>query len=800
MPITFDRSVCCDLNETIKREWLVTNGLGGYAAGTVAGVLTRLQHGLLVAAPPEVSTPQLLLAKIDEEVLFDERTYYLGTNEYRDGTLNPAGFVHLETFRLEDGFPVFTYHLGGLKGIMLEKRIWMPYGQNTTCIQYRVLRTATDEGFVYKKVGLRSPSGSLRYEELAHNAPHALTLTLLPFATHRPHMAALQHNEQRQFSVQLRRAEDFIGADTSGSQTAITGCTLHMQDGASETFPYHILALAHRDSHATFLPTGIWYWNFLRRHEASTGSPATDDLYLPGVLRATLWPGEDAVLTLIVTAEKFPAHYRSLDVLRRSYPQNVARQQRLFSRALEPERYFGEGGEAAHAHHLRVLPLLTTPDPVTGGEEYLRQLLQAADRFLIRPHVPRTEHIGNQQFFAGQTERIPLLLSNYYQMAPTTRDMLIALPGLLLVTGRYDDAQTLLRALSRLFKGGLLPDRFPLSGGPGDEYNNADASLWFFSALDAYLRVSHNWALLEELYHRLADCIECYARGTSNGIRVDPDDGLLIASQPGKALTWMNAIADGKPVTPRAGKPVEINALWYHALSLMHEWSQRIRQRDQFRYNTSFYEQLLTRCRESFQQRFWYTNGGYLYDVIDGPDGNDPSIRPNQLFTLAFRYPVLNIAFHQRILDVVTEHLLTPYGLRTLSPHEKSYRSRLEQTPAEHARTLHQGSVWTWLLEPYITTLLTVQRNPVAGTYSWRDPLCQEYLWRKGLQQLEPAKELFSQDLLGMHAGIFDGDPPHRPCHYSHFQASATGTAALLRSYEMLSRIRASYPEYAMMS
>src|SRR5579863_6069002 len=139
MPIEFDRSICCDLNETVSREWLVTNGKGGYASGTIAGTLTRLQQGLLVASPQEGASPQLLVAKIDEEIVFDQRTYYLGTNEYKDGTLNPAGFVHLETFRLEEGFPVFTYHLGGIDGIVLEKRIWMPTDYHTTCIQYRVL-------------------------------------------------------------------------------------------------------------------------------------------------------------------------------------------------------------------------------------------------------------------------------------------------------------------------------------------------------------------------------------------------------------------------------------------------------------------------------------------------------------------------------------------------------------------------------------------------------------------------------------------------------------------------------------
>src|SRR2546426_11595116 len=147
MPIKFDRSICCDFNETVSREWLITNGVGGYASGTVAGILTRKEHGLLVSSSRDDSTPQLLLAKIDEEVLFDQRTYYLGTNEYRDGTLNPSGFVHLETFRLEEGFPIFTYRLGGIDGIMLEKRIWMPHGYNTTYIQYRVVRTANSPAY-----------------------------------------------------------------------------------------------------------------------------------------------------------------------------------------------------------------------------------------------------------------------------------------------------------------------------------------------------------------------------------------------------------------------------------------------------------------------------------------------------------------------------------------------------------------------------------------------------------------------------------------------------------------------------
>src|SRR6202049_1617604 len=202
MPIAFDRSICCDLNETISREWLVTNGLGGYAAGTCAGMLTRMQHGLLVASPADAATPQLLLAKIDEEVVFDERTYYLGTNEYTDGMMNPSGFAHLETFRLEEGFPVFTYHLGGIDGIMLEKRIWMPHGYNTTYIQYRLLRTTTSQDTTPWNNSASHPA----YARF-HDAQRTLSLKLLPFAGYRANNVAQHGKLDWQFHVDTQHLD-----------------------------------------------------------------------------------------------------------------------------------------------------------------------------------------------------------------------------------------------------------------------------------------------------------------------------------------------------------------------------------------------------------------------------------------------------------------------------------------------------------------------------------------------------------------------------------------------------------------
>src|SRR5438876_5223505 len=241
MPIAFDRSVCCDLNETISREWLITNGLGGYAAGTVAGVLTRMQHGLLVASLQDVTTPQLLLAKIDEEVVFDQRTYNLGTNEYRDGTLNPSGFVHLETFRLEEGFPIFTYRLGGINGIMLEKRIWMPQDQNTTFIQYRLLQTTSTDSSDMRRSGITVAlnMGGKSSGDQIETTQNEVSLTLLPFIASRPYNQLQNGDNGHPFQIQSLH-EGHMEEEWGISQfppEGVAGCQI---DGVP--YPFHVMA------------------------------------------------------------------------------------------------------------------------------------------------------------------------------------------------------------------------------------------------------------------------------------------------------------------------------------------------------------------------------------------------------------------------------------------------------------------------------------------------------------------------------------------------------------------------------
>ncbi len=807
MPIIFDRSVCRDLNETISREWLVTNGLGGYAAGTIAGVLTRMEHGLLVASPIETAAPQLLLAKIDEEVVFDQRTYHLGTNEYPDGVLNPSGFVHLETFRLEEGFPIFTYHLGGIDGIVLEKRIWMSHEYNTTYIQYRVLRTAPNvaprfiEGDEQtRSIGKREHVDRNNPERTSRNIPMrsreyfeatqpTLMLTLLPFSAYRPHHQPQYGNNNWHFQVHVHHTEQNEGEQQEQVTLpkGVAGCTIHAWDGGH---PYHIFAVGHPKSQTTFIPTGVWYWRLLRRHDQAAGLPATDDLYLPGVIRTKLWPGQDSTLTIIATAEELSRQTFSPGQLDLSYKRSVERQRHILS----TQRYFGEGGETSQ--QLRVLPLATKTlaptDAYTQGEKYLRLLVQAGDRFLARRCLPQMD--GQLSLF-NDTENIPFVPAAYYSMAESIRDTLIALPGLTLTTGRYDEARRLLRIFARYFKQGILPDRLPAPGRPLEEsdYGSVDTTLWYFYALDHYLRVTRDYELLDELYQRLAGSIDWYRQVSYNGIRVDTIDGLLHAQKVGKALTWMNASVNNVPVTPREGKPVEVNALWYHALSLMHEWSQELYAMGRINYTTSIYQEQSAQCRESFQQRFWYADGNYLYDVIDGPGGDDATFRPNQLLALSLRHSVLHEQHRHAVLELVTQHLVTPYGLRTLAPHEAGYQGHLTGNQENQLRALHQGSVWPWLIGPYVDALLHVEGSAPATT-----PACpgtqhengyreqMQRIRQKGVQVLEPFRKHLREEMLGMIGGAFSGDAPHES---GDNIASALSVGEILRVYNIFAQM-----------
>ena len=792
MPIAFDRSLCCDINETISREWLITNGLGGYASGTVAGTLTRMQHGLLVASSRDEASPRLLLAKIDEEILFDQRTYYLGTNEYRDGTMNPAGFVHLETFRLEEGFPIFTYRIGGIDGLLLEKRVWMDSERNTTYIQYRALRPQTPQGSIHKNNFSNGVDKNGRLHNVrSHQQEHTpgdqrvLTLTLLPFAAYRLYNECQYGNNEWHLQLKTHQAEEFsIGAEKqqySYADDEIAGCTIRARNDSQ---PYHIFVVGNSGSETTFLPTGVWYWHFLRRVDWAAGLEAVDDLYLPGVFRAKLCSDKDSTVTVIVTTEELSTQTFNTSQLDLAYKKAVEQQRAYGQRQLS----FGERRKTFHT--FPVLPINDKSHPSKTDEEFIQYLWQAGNRFFAKRSIPYTDLSGNQlpSPFFHDIETVPILIPGYFNMQDNVREMLIALPGLILTTGKYAIAQHILRYLARYFKQGMLPDRLPTPSHPfkEEDYESVDTTLWYFYALDRYFQVTRDYVLLDDVYQHLVDAISWYMQGTYHDIHANQQDGLLVAHHPGVALTWMNARVHHIPVTPRYGKPVEVNALWYHALCLMDEWSQLLSQKGRINSQTTFYKEQSSLCKQSFNERFWYAEGNYLYDVIDGPDGDDLSLRPNQLLAISLRYPVLNQDRRRSVLDLITRQLVTPLGLRTLALNDIHYHGQLQENFEDQQRALHQGSVWTWLLGPYIDALICVEKAAIPQNTPRESNIHLEQVWHTGIHLLEPFQQHLTEGMLGMFGGAFEGDAPHTSRYTA---ASAISTGEVLRVYDLVAHL-----------
>ncbi|HEX9868936.1 MAG TPA: amylo-alpha-1,6-glucosidase, partial [Candidatus Tectomicrobia bacterium] len=356
----------------------------------------------------------------------------------------------------------------------------------------------------------------------------------------------------------------------------------------------------------------------------------------------------------------------------------------------------------------------------------VRLLVAAADQFIVSRGEQHT------------------VIAGYHWFSDWGRDTMIALPGLTLTTGRTEVARSILLEFSRHVDRGMLPNRFP-DAGEQPEYNTVDATLWFFEAVRAFVQAGGDAKFVQgTLYPVLNDIIDWHRRGTRYGIHVD-DDGLLTAGEEGMQLTWMDARVDNREVTPRRGKPVEVQALWYNALRSMEALACRFGdQADQQQYH-----ELATQAQSSFKRQFWNDAAGCLFDVVDG-DQRDGSIRPNQIFAVSLAYSMLSSDQSKRVVDVVARELLTPYGLRSLSPNDPQYRGRCEGDPRSRDGAYHQGTVWAWLMGPFITAYVKVHGRSAAArqqAFTWIDGMCA-HLYDAGLGQVSE---------------IFDGDAPHQP-------------------------------------
>ncbi|GAC1668935.1 MAG: amylo-alpha-1,6-glucosidase [Ktedonobacteraceae bacterium] len=672
------REICRNVQAGLNHEWLVTNGLGGYAAGSIVGATTRSYHGLLVASlsPPDGRT--VLISKLDEEVILDNgQTYRLGVNEYQGGIIEPQGYVYLETVSLDGDIPCFVYRLS--ETLTLEKRIWMEYGQNTTYVQY-TLRGTLDAN----KEGIEASGASA-----ASVNPH-LTMLISPFCLTRDYHKTTQGASTWHFLV-----------ENAGNR-----CRVRAYEGAPA---YHLIA----DSGAAFEPAGLWYWRLWHRKDNERGLPDVEDVYQPGIFRLTLGPGERK--TLVFTTEMETTC---------SWGYGGARHEEVVAHALM-------------RHQRRVQQILAVADPATDElqvrDPVMARLVLAADQFIVdRPNYAYPLSTRQQQHLSPDRKTI---IAGYPWFTDWGRDSMISLPGLLLCTGRYSEARGLLKAFTSYIHKGLIPNRFP----DNDEepvYNTVDAGLWMFRAIDHYLLKTGDWTLLRDLFPTLQDSIQWYIHGTEYGIHVDPQDGLLHAGVSGVQLTWMDAKIGDWVVTPRSGKPVEVNALWYYALSAMEDWAVHLST------DATQYGRLRGQVRQNFAARFWYEEGGYLYDVVDveGIAGrNDASLRPNQLFAASLHHELLSELQVASVLQKVTEHLFTPAGLRSLSPTDPACRAHFTGDRQQRDSAYHQGAVWQWLIGAYVDVHLRVHND-----YDALLPLLQPFiaqLWETCLGTLSEVAE-----------------------------------------------------------
>jgi len=647
--IRFTEEICGNLDAALRREWIETNGIGGFASGTINGCNTRRYHGLLVAATKPPVGRLVLLSKFEETLIVNDKAYELGTNRYPEA-VHPQGFQFLKQFLL-DPFPTFTFNVDGIE---IEKTVLMVQGENTTVIEY-ALKSAPET--VPVKLELRPLIAFRDYHSLTH--------------------------ENGAINSRVDQQSELISVS-----------------------PYQGLPTLYLGNNANQVATtGDWYRNFEYDAERERGLDFQEDLFNPCVLSFDLNSTRKA--TVIASTEphdvKSAGEYRVREISRRK--ENLRR------------------------------------SPV--NDDSVNSLTAAADQYIVSR--------GDQKS----------LIAGYHWFSDWGRDTMIALPGLTLPTGRYDVARSILRTFAKNVDQGMLPNRFP-DAGETPEYNTVDATLWFFEAVRAYLAYTGDLAFVEnELYDVLTDIINWHIRGTRFGIKLD-SAGLLNSGEAGVQLTWMDAKVGDWVVTPRRGKPVEIQALWYNAVCIMEELAGRVGDESaKKRYNS-----MATLTKWSFNRLLWNEKGGYLYDVVNGGPP-DASIRPNQIFAVSLPHSMLSPDHAKQVVSIVEQHLLTPYGLRSLAPSDPHYRGRYTGDGASRDGAYHQGTVWPWLMGPFITAYVKVNGGSDAAR-------------RQASEWLAPLKDHLADGGLGHISEILDGDAPQRPCGCI---AQAWSVAEILRAY-----------------
>jgi len=640
----------------LDREWLVANGLGGYASGTVAGVATRRYHSYLTAALPAPLGRLVMLNHITEWIrLADQRTYRFGGTEWVNRELEMYGYEYLREFILEAGLPVWRYQAGG---VSFEKRVLLPYKQNTVLIRYQLL--SGDEPV---RIMIRLAVNLRGHDEPVSKLPRS------------PYNLLVADNR---FEIQPLVPLPSLRLFLSGRRSAFTFDIRRFED-------------------------------ILYRVEEQRGYESRGDLWSPGYFRADLTP--DQPVTLIASAESWETML-----------------------ALQPVEAFAEEYERRER-------LATLAHPETHANEFGRHLVLAADQFIITP-VGRIEDTVRARA-AGDDMRT--IIAGYHWFTDWGRDTMISLEGLTLCTGRYLEAGYILRTFAHYVRDGLIPNLFP-EGKKEGVYYTADATLWFFHALERYLQATDDRLTLRIILPKLLEIVNAHLAGTRFGIHVDPQDGLLAAGEEGYALTWMDAKVNGWVVTPRRGKPVELNALWYNALRLLIRWMHEEKYDEERAAELAGYAD---RAQESFNRRFWNEAQRNLFDVIDGENGNDSACRPNQLLSMTLSFPILNREYWPTVLETVQHRLLSPVGLRTLSPEHPDFKATYHGDLHMRDAAYHQGTIWPWLIGQFIDAWLQVHPERRADARLFLERIMKTHLIEEGC--------------IGSISEIFDAREPYIP-------------------------------------
>jgi predicted glycogen debranching enzyme len=736
--IRLDARTCRDLTRASKKEWLLANGIGGYAMSTVAGLNTRRHHGLLVAQMRPPIGRAVVLSKMDETLALPSGALALDTNFY-PGVVHPRGFENIENFTLYP-FPAITFAGSGWR---LEKTIDLVHGENTVVVTYRMLPASRS-----RRVGKRGKAGIAAGDssggvagiveardaaESAAAAKASAAAGLDPAHAELAHAVAASSAIEpaddgslaplESLTLRVRPLFAFRSADGLSEQNdridRNVGTRVHEIRGSIARFapyanwdPVYLVC-----PQATFVEAPDWYKSVEYPQERYRGLEFRDDLWTYGYYEVELRAGE--ALTIACTLQ--PPERRAPVWM--------------------PERSMERRGQI----------IQNSPE----DKPFVRRLVLASEQFLVR----RDRDVG-------------AVVAGYPWLGDRARDTLISVPGLFLVTGRFREAKSILRAYSRALERGLLPDRLP-DAGARPQFGSVDATLWFFIAVFKYLQYTGDFDFVKtELRIPMLETIRYYSEGTRYGVRVE-SDGMLRSGEPGMALTWMDAMVDGQPVTQRAGKPVEVNALWYNALRIM----ERLAERFSIPNDMARFGRMADKLEENFLPVFWNERAGCLHDCVD-LGGADASIRPNQLFAVSLPFPLLDSESAQSVVRVVTEKLLTPIGVRTLDPEHPDFKGVYDGDPQQRDAALHQGTVWAWLLGPYVSAF--VKANGGAARV-------------EAAKLLKPFEQHLAEDGLGQISEIFWGQAPHWP---RGCPAHTAAVAEILRAYceDVLGRIPGQKP------